>query len=73
MHDLKVFEASRVWERLSGVRTVGMVDKGYMGIKGIVSEREIERPKKKPRGVKLSEAEKEANREKNRSRVKVEH
>ena len=55
MHDLKVFESSRVWERFNGVRVVGMVDKGYVGIEGIVSEWEIEIPKKKPRGVELSE------------------
>ncbi len=72
-HDLKVFEASGVRERLGGVEVVAWLDKGYAGIEALVDGWQVLRPTKKARGKGLSVAQREQNRAIGRVRVLVEH
>ncbi len=73
LHDKRMFEASGVQARLP-LRVRAWVDKGYVGLEGVVPEGWVlNQPKKKPPGGALSEAERAMNRAVNTVRVQVEH
>lgn len=73
IHDIRVFEETRVERKFERLKVKAWVDRGYEGIERVAIGWEIKKPKKKPEGRELREEERERNREINRERMKVEH